>query len=524
MPNRAFLICGLFALEMILIVVAFQVLASVECRQTSIELACRGLRGAVVRTLCLGALLGVYLWARAPARAAFAQMVDTRAGGRGWGILHLLAVVGVFVPLLVVDDARMNADFGVVFPVLVLGAAVAVLAGLFWLAAPGDWHGWLRARRGPLLGLLALALLLPELARLIGPIWYWQWLTMATFESVAALTGLFVDELLIVPERQAIGTRNFLISVADTCSGVEGFALITAFLGIYALLFRDRLHMVRFWAVVWPLALMASWSFNVLRITALMLIGTFASPELAQNGFHSFAGWLFFILLAFGVLVVVNRVTWLQKGPGMAAPDGFRLAEDAAAARILPFIVFMLSGVLAQAFWTEPALAYPLQAGLMFLALWWVRRPLRDVVRKPGAMAIVAGAAIGAGWIWMAPGSDGMSPALAGLTPVMFGLWAAARIVGTVVFVPVIEELFFRGYLQDRIDGDGWPRKVIAIILPTALFALLHGRWLEAGVAGVVFGLLYMRSGRLADAVAAHAVANAIIAIVAAMRGDWALI
>jgi hypothetical protein len=36
--------------------------------------------------------------------------------------------------------------------------------------------------------------------------------------------------------------------------------------------------------------------------------------------------------------------------------------------------------------------------------------------------------------------------------------------------------------------------------------------------------LLYMRHGRLADAMAAHASANALIAAVALWRGDWALI
>ena len=57
-----------------------------------------------------------------------------------------------------------------------------------------------------------------------------------------------------------------------------------------------------------------------------------------------------------------------------------------------------------------------------------------------------------------------------------------------------------------------------------AAFALLHGRWIEAGLAGVIFSMLYIRQGRLADAITAHAVANALIAVVAAWRGDWTLI
>jgi len=52
----------------------------------------------------------------------------------------------------------------------------------------------------------------------------------------------------------------------------------------------------------------------------------------------------------------------------------------------------------------------------------------------------------------------------------------------------------------------------------------LHGRWLLAGVAGVILSLVYLHRGRLADAVAAHALANGIIAAVAVWRGDWWLI
>jgi membrane protease YdiL (CAAX protease family) len=45
-----------------------------------------------------------------------------------------------------------------------------------------------------------------------------------------------------------------------------------------------------------------------------------------------------------------------------------------------------------------------------------------------------------------------------------------------------------------------------------------------AVVAGVAFSLVYVHRRRLMDAVAAHAVANALIAAVALWLGDWSLI
>ena len=523
MPKRAIWICGLFAAEMVLIMLAFQVLASVECRLTPIEAACRGLRGAVVRAMCLGALIGVYLWAAPSARHGFARMARDRDGGRGWVLLHAAAFAAVFVPLFVIAPRDLNDLFGYVFPVLTAGALTSMLAGLFWLAAPRDWQRWLQGRTGILLGIAILAFLLPDIANALGPLWYWDILTETTFQGVVLLMSLVTDDMVMAPPFQVIGTPDFLVSIADSCSGVEGFALITAFMGIYAWLFRDTLRMVRFWGVVLPVALALSWMLNIIRITLLILIGDRISPTLAQNGFHSFAGWLFFIALAFGVLVAASRITWLQKDTGHAAP-GDPLSEDDAAVKIIPFIIFMVSGVFAQAFWPSPELAYPIQAALMFGALWWGRAVLVRYAAWPDTVAVLAGVGIGVGWLLMAPEPEPASQALMALSPLVFLLWATIRIAGTVLFVPVIEELFFRGYLQSRLDIGGWPGRAISIAVPTAAFAALHGRYLEAGIAGVIFALLVLRRGRLADAIAAHAVANALIAAVAAWRGDWGLI
>ena len=88
----------------------------------------------------------------------------------------------------------------------------------------------------------------------------------------------------------------------------------------------------------------------------------------------------------------------------------------------------------------------------------------------------------------------------------------------------MIEELFFRGYIQARLDWGTLSSRITAVAVSACLFALVHGRWIEAGLAGVVFSMLYIRNGRLADAITAHAVANAFIAAVALWRGDWALI
>lgn len=525
MPKRVWTICGLFAAEAALIVLAYQVLAPVECRLTGIEAACRGLRGAAVRAMCLGALLAVYLWAVPEARASLARIAAARAGGgRGWALVHVLAAAAVVAPLLVMAPDRLNARFSGVFAVLSAGGLTMLVSGLLWLAAPAGWAGWLRARAGMLAAVALVALVLPDVAALTGPLWYWGVLTEITFAAVASVIAAVSDEVLVLPEMQVIGTGGFAVAVADSCSGVEGFALIGAFMGIYAWLFRGSLRMAPFWGVVLPVALMLSWALNVLRIATLVLIGAHVSPGLAENGFHSFAGWLFFMVLAFGVLLAADRLAWLRRPGGAERAPAPPLAEDEVATRIVPFVVFMVSGVIVQALWAVPALAFPLQAAAMAAALWWGRRAIRPLLVRPDALAVLAGAAVGIGWVWTAPAPDAAPAALLALSPLVFVLWAGIRIAGTALLVPAVEELFFRGYVQQRLDGAGWGRRAMAVAVSAALFAALHGRFVAAGAAGVVFASVYLRRGRLADAIAAHAVANALIAAVAAWRGDWGLI
>ncbi len=226
------------------------------------------------------------------------------------GLVHGLGFGLILAPLGVVAPPDMNAAFHLVFPVLVLGAALAAFGGLFWLAKPGAWRHWLRGRARSLLALFGLAAVLPGLVVLLGLLWYQEVLTDITFIAVVVILSLVSDRVTADPSVHVIGADDFLVRVADSCSGIEGFVLITVFLSLLALLFHDAL-----------------------------------------------------------------RLKW-----------------------------------------------------------------------------------------------------------------------------------------------------VVAVLISATLFAAMNGRWIEVGLAGLVFSLLYMRKGRLADAIAAHAIANAVIAGVALWRGDWSLI
>jgi len=98
------------------------------------------------------------------------------------------------------------------------------------------------------------------------------------------------------------------------------------------------------------------------------------------------------------------------------------------------------------------------------------------------------------------------------------------RLIGTVLLIPVVEEMFFRGYILARLDRGGMVWRIIAVVASSLLFAALHGRWLAAGIAGVIFALVMLRRGRVTDAVVAHMVANAVVAAAALLMLDFSLI
>lgn len=147
--------------------------------------------------------------------------------------------------------------------------------------------------------------------------------------------------------------------------------------------------------------------------------------------------------------------------------------------------------------------------------------------------AVVAGVAVYAGWTLLdslSPSTDSaLRNSLASWPTWRSGTWLTIRVIGSVLVVPFAEELAFRGYLIRRLISADFesvpPGKLTAwsLLISSALFGLLHGRWFAAFAAGIVYAFVYNRRGRVCDAVMAHAVTNALIAAEVLVFGHWYL-
>ena len=525
--SRLSLSAVVLLVELLAIVGLYQVFVSFECRNTDVFVACRALRSGTVLAVCLAAGLGLATALLPALRTAVSRSATTPGpAARRWAAVHAAGLVLIAAPGLLLSEAALAAYAAGFLLCLAVGGLMAFLGGLFWLAPPRDWSVLLRTHRRSLVPVIGISLLIPAMSGLIGSVWdAFETIRLATFYSVAIFVALTGNTVYIDPETATIGIREFSVQVAESCSGIEGFALTTAFLAIYALLMKDDLRQGRFWLWVWPLAMFMSFLLNILRIGVLILIGGHVSPELAVNGFHSFAGWLTFTLLALAILAGVHLLPGLSRSPRRKARNRPLppLTQDPAAAFIVPFLAFMFSSLLLHTFLRHPELGYAGQVLAMALALWVFRRPYLNLVRRLDPVALGAGAVIGLGWILTAqPGAP--LAGLAGLGGAALVLWIVLRVIGTTLLVPIVEEAFFRGYLFSLIDTGGPARRVLALVVTTAGFAALHSRPLAAALAGVIFAWVMMRRGRLADAMLAHIVANALIAGAALWAADWSLI
>ena len=485
-------------------------------------LACRGSSRTLVALYCVLGTLALLAMLRPE---PFRTLVGA-AGERLWP----LALNGAGVALALVPMALLREGGGAAALWPSLGAWVAgmalILVGLgLYLAPAARWRAFLAEAWPNLLLVTAAGAAAPWLAVLIRPLWRIEAIADATFRAVAAIIGFLGYEVTADPARKIIGTDAFSISVAPVCSGIEGIALVTLFVTLYLVLFRRDLRFPRA-LLLYPLGIAASALLNVVRIAALLVIGLEGNPALAVGGFHSHAGWLMFTLVALAIVALAQTVPALKTAavPRATAHAPLPFLRDPVVARILPFAVFMATALAASTLTAQPGVVYPLRM-LALTAVVLAFAPLyRHLPWRIDPWAVGVGAAVGLMWV-MIPVAPAEAPPHGALAGGLLVLWFVVRGLGTVLLVPLVEELFFRDYLEGRLRiGTGRAWAIFAALVTAALFAALHDRWAEALVAGLAFSALARRQGNITDAILAHAVANLIVYAVAIATGNLAII
>ena len=394
-------------------------------------------------------------------------------------------------------------------------------------AAPLGWLGRLLAARWRV-PMLALAAGLVTWAAAAGVERLWGTLSGITLRAVAWPLRVISDDVVLEVSSRVVGIDGFVVEVAPVCSGVDGVGLVVMFQTLWIAMARSRLRVGRALLLL-PIGALAALAANVARITVLLVLGSVGHEALAMGGLHSKLGWLLFLAIALATVAVAERVPWLQRAGAAGASSAGGLPA-AAAAYVAPLVAAvgtaLVTGVFAAGFdrW------YAARIAAAALALLLLRRLLPRLELSGTSVPLLVGAAVGILWIWLARGdgarlAEGLARAAAGER----AAWIAARVLGSCLVIPVVEELAFRGFLLpwlmapdfERVPARTW--SVPALLLSSLAFGAIHPQWVVGTLAGLAFAAVRIHRGRLGDAVLAHAVANAAVAVAVLAAGRWDL-
>lgn len=208
---------------------------------------------------------------------------------------------------------------------------------------------------------------------------------------------------------------------------------------------------------------------------------------------------------------------------------------------VLPFAVFLLFLALQPYNPLPGAAEQAVRVAVLTGVLWYFSRPILDFRIASPLLTAGFGVAVFAAWIlpdllfpgyrghWLftnsitgaatssIPAADLLSP------PVL--LFRTAR---AALLVPVIEELFWRGWLLRWLDNPDFEKVPFgryafqAFWISAALFGSEHGPYWDVGLlAGAAYNYWAIRTKRLGDCILAHGVTNLCLSVYTIATGKW---
>lgn len=216
-------------------------------------------------------------------------------------------------------------------------------------------------------------------------------------------------------------------------------------------------------------------------------------------------------------------------------------------AYVAPFVIFLGLLALSRVLLLPPVATQAGFVALMLLALAVVARPVLLAERGKAVRVrhwiptLILGVAVFALWIapdhffpgyrhfWLFENPlmgkpESSLPEAARSQPL--ALWL--RAFRAVIIVPVVEELFWRGWLMrwlisldfESVPLGAWSAQAFWIV--AVLFASEHGAYWDVGLAaGVLYNWWMVRTRSLGDLILAHAVTNACLSAYVAWSGRW---
>jgi len=207
-----------------------------------------------------------------------------------------------------------------------------------------------------------------------------------------------------------------------------------------------------------------------------------------------------------------------------------------AAAYVAPFVVYLLFLMTEQAGVASVFVLYPVKTLAVVAALVWGWRGVRGDLRERRGLlfgALVGVAALG---VWIAPELLGFIKtdfSVGGFNPTalpssLAACLIACRVAGAVLVVPVMEELFWRGWMirwlvkpdfrSVPVGTFTWESFGVTVLM----FGIEHNTlWHVGMITGALYNWIFYRTRSLWACIIAHAVTNLLLAIYILATGKW---
>jgi CAAX prenyl protease-like protein len=178
---------------------------------------------------------------------------------------------------------------------------------------------------------------------------------------------------------------------------------------------------------------------------------------------------------------------------------------------------------------------YPVQTVIGGALIVWFWRDYE--FRAPRSVWFALAIGVGVFVLWIAPqqffAADarvvGFNPDVFEKGSVLYWVTVVLRFVRLVVVAPLVEEIFWRGFLLRYLIREKFTTVTIgkfswvSFVVVTVLFAISHSRadWIAALLCGALYNLVAYRTRSLASCVVAHAVTNLLLGLWIMQTRQW---
>jgi CAAX prenyl protease-like protein len=216
-------------------------------------------------------------------------------------------------------------------------------------------------------------------------------------------------------------------------------------------------------------------------------------------------------------------------------------ARETTAAYVTPFAVFLAFLALQDYIPLPQRTEFGLRLVVLSAVIWFFSRGVISFRVQQPLMTVLLGVAVFVLWIapdvlfpgyrshWLFQNSiTGTLKASVGGDAQQDSLLLFFRSARAIVIVPIVEELFWRGWLMRwLIDRDFWKVPLGAYLasafwITAVLFASEHGPYWDVGLmAGVAYNWWMVRTKSLGDLILAHAVTNGCLCAYVLATHKW---